>query len=77
VGRKWVWGLFSSVSKDSVLSVDFTHPPRASCSTFPRDNRKGVSDHSQRTKFMEIILGVLDLFWMSPRSAQPCVYAER
>jgi len=45
------------------LSVDFIHPPRASYSTFPRDNRKGVSDHSQRAKFMEIILGVLDLLF--------------
>ena len=45
------------------MSVDVTHLPRASYSTFPRDNRKRMGTHSQRTKFMEIILVVLDFLF--------------
>ena len=54
---------FSSVSRESDLSVEVTHLPRASYSTFPRDNRRKISAHSQRTKFMGILLVVLDFLF--------------
>ncbi len=54
---------FSSVSRESDLSVDVAQLPRASYSTFPRDNRKKVSAHSQRTKCMESLLVVLDFLF--------------
>jgi hypothetical protein len=45
------------------LSVDVTHLPRASYSTLPRDDRKRISARSQRSKFMEILLVVLDFLF--------------
>jgi hypothetical protein len=45
------------------LSVDLTHVPRPSYSTLPRDDRKRIGARSQRTKFMEILLVVLDFLF--------------
>jgi hypothetical protein len=54
---------FSSVSRESDLSVEVTHLPRASYSALPRNNRRKISAHSQSMKFMEILLVVLDFLF--------------
>jgi hypothetical protein len=54
---------FSSVSRESDLSVEVTHLPIASYSTLPRDNRRKIRAHSHRTKFMEMLLVVVDFLF--------------
>ena len=54
---------FRSVSKESDLSVEVTNLPRADYSTLPRNNRRKTSTHSQRMKFMKILLVVLDFLF--------------
>ena len=45
------------------MSVEVTHLPRASYSTFPGGNRRKMSAHWQRTKLMEILLVLLDFLF--------------
>ena len=53
----------SFVSRESDLSVEVTHLPRASYSTLPRNSRRKISIYSQRMKFTEFLLAVLDFLF--------------
>ena len=54
---------FSSVSRESDLSVEVTHLPRASYSTFATRTTEEKTYPLAKNEFMEILLAVLDFLF--------------